>query len=300
MVKTQNFTNMNRNHTTRRLVFAFMALLTAGACNKPATINIPQEGTIYMPQAYSTRGSLSLVLTDSTQQVYFGAAYGGLKYPSGNIICTYVIDTTLIAAYNAAHGTSYVALPAKTYAPSALQDTILAGKTSSSAITLSIVTASLDFTGHYMLPVRLTSVSAGKIDTSLSVTYFTIDQLVNMYAGSYSTTGTRYNYNADGSYAGSSSISDTRVLTTMSFDSCSINTIANLGAYNGTVFFVRVNPDNTLEFSGYLQNVVGSPIGNQPGKTSTYDPVTHTFDVHYMYTNTNGTYRYMDEVWTPQ
>lgn len=284
----------------RKHILPFITLLAGAACNKPAVINIPQEATIYMPQAFSTRGSLSLLLTDSAQQVFFGADYGGLKTPSGNIVCTFVVDTTLVAPYNAAHGTNYAVLPPKTYVPSALQDTIPAGKTDSRGLSLWITTSSLDFTGHYMLPIRLTSVSSGKIDSSLAVTYFTIDQLVNIYAGSYSTTGTRYNYNADGSYAGSSDISDTRVLTTLSFDSCSINTIANLGSYNGTVFYVRVNPDNTLEFSGYLQDDPGSPIGNEPGKTSTFDPATRTFTVHYMYTNTNGTYRYMDEVWTPQ
>jgi hypothetical protein len=86
----------------------------------------------------------------------------------------------------------------------------------------------------------------------------------------------------------------------MSADSCSINTIANLGAYNGTVFYVRVNSDNTLEFSGALQDDPASPIANQPGTTSTFDPATRIFTVHYMYTNTNGTYRMMDEVWTPK
>jgi hypothetical protein len=151
-----------------------------------------------------------------------------------------------------------------------------------------------------MLPVTLTSVATGKIDSSLQTAYFSINHLDNIYAGAYHTVGTRHNYNADGSDGGISNIDDERDLTTMSSDSCSINTIANLGAYNGTVFYVRVNPGNTLEFSGKLQNDPGAPITNQPGTTSTFDPATRVFTVHYMYTNTNGTYRYMDEVWTPK
>jgi len=55
-----------------------------------------------------------------------------------------------------------------------------------------------------------------------------------------------------------------------------------------------------LAFSGKLQNDPGAPIANQPGVTSTYDPATRIFTVHYMYTNTSGSYRMMDEVWTPQ
>jgi hypothetical protein len=292
---------MHIQSTTRYIATILAAVvLLAGACNKPAPIHLAQEGTIYMPRAFSTQGSLSLVLTDTPQQVTFGAAYGGLHYAPRDIDVRFIIDTAGVSTYNAAHGTSYVLLPSSAYSVSSLDDTIKAGQTSSQGQTIFITTGSLDFTAQYILPVKMVAVSSGQIDSALQTTWFTISKLNNIYAGSYTTTGTRYNYNADGSYAGSTAISDTRVLSTMSFDSCSINTIANLGSYNGTVFYVRVNPDNTLEFSGYLQNDPGSPIANEPGKTSTYDPATKTWDVHYMYTNTNGTFRYMDEVWTPQ
>jgi uncharacterized protein DUF1735/uncharacterized protein DUF4361 len=282
------------------LVLVIPVGILINSCNKRDAVSVKTEGAIYMPQAFGTRSTLSLVLIDSPQQVVFGAAYGGLKYPSANINVNFKIDSPAVAVYNQVHGTSYVLLPASSYTDSALSSVIRAGKTSSDPLTLSIVTSKLNSSLIYMLPVTLTSVSAGTIDSSLRTSYFMINQLNNIYAGSYHTTGTRTNYNADGTNAGVSTISDTRVLTTMSSDSCSINTIANLGAYNGTVFYVRVNHDNTLEFSGYLQNDPGSPIGNQPSTTSNYDPVAKTFTVHYMYTNTNGTYRYMDEVWTPQ
>ena len=274
--------------------------LFAGACNKPALIHLAQEGTIYMPQAYGTNGNLSLLLVDTAQQVTFGAAYGGLEYAPKNIDVSFIIDTADIAAYNAANGTSYLPLPTSAYTVSGLTDTIKAGQTSSDPLTVSVTTSALNFSAQYILPIKLVSSSSGTISSSLQTAWFTINQLNNIYAGSYTTNGNRYNYNADGTPAGSDTISDTRVLTTMAYDSCSINTIANLGSYNGTVFYVRVNSDNTLEFSGYLQDVTGSPIANQPGKTSTYDPATGIWNVHYMYTNTNGTYRYMDEVWTPQ
>ena len=270
------------------------------SCTKFTQAKVSTEGTIYMPQAYSERSDLSLVLIDTAQNVSFGAAYGGLNYPSGDIAVTFKIDTTLIAAYNAANGTSYIALPAASYTVASLSSVIKAGKTSSDPLYVGVSTSTLSSTTQYMLPVTLTSVASGKIDSSLQTSYFRIDHLDNIYAGSYHTTGTRHNYNADGSDGGTSSIDDTRVLSTMSSDSCSINTIANLGAYNGTVFYVRVNSDNTLEFSGKLQNDPGAPIANQPATASTYDPATRVFTVHYMYTNTNGTYRMMDEVWTPQ
>ncbi|MBS1606426.1 MAG: DUF4361 domain-containing protein [Bacteroidetes bacterium] len=140
---------------------------------------------------------------------------------------------------------------------------------------------------------------ATAIDTFYAAPGKDTPMVANAYAGSYHAVGTRYNFNADGSAAGQAAVDDTRVLTTLSSDKCSINTIANLGSYNGTLFYVQVNPDNTLTFSGLLQNDPSSPIMNEPGTTSTYDPATHTFNVHYMYVNTNGSYRFMDEVWSP-
>ena len=288
------------NKTNRILPLLLSMGIFAAACNKMAKINLPQEGTIYMPQAFNTNGNLSLVLVDTAQQVVFGAAYGGMKYPSNNITVSFSVDTSLVAAYNQSKGTAYTVLPSTSYTISALSSVIHSGQTSSDPLYLSIMTDKLGSTTPYILPITLTSTSTGTINPNLQTTYFTINSLNNIYAGSYQTTGTRYNFNADGTGAGSVSISDTRVLTTMSADSCSINTIANLGSYNGTVFYVRVNPDNTLEFSGYLSDNPASPIGNEPGKTSTWDPASRTFTVYYMYTNTNGTYRYMEEVWTPQ
>ena len=274
--------------------------VSLAACNKPAPIHLAQEGTIYMPQAFSTRGQLSLLLLDTPQAVVFGAAYGGLNTASTNITATFVVDTTAIAAYNLKNGTSFIPFPSSSYTIPSLTATIASGQTSSAPLTVNFTTTGLDPNTQYMLPVKMTNVSSGIFDTSLDITYFSITKLLNIYDGSYHTTGTRHNYNADGSDGGTSDIDDTRVLTTMSADSCSINTIANLGVYNGTLFYIRVNPDNTCEFSGQLQANPASPIGNQPNTTSTYDPTTRIFTVHYMYTNTNGTYRYMDEVWTPQ
>jgi len=141
---------------------------------------------------------------------------------------------------------------------------------------------------------------SGAIDTFYSAARTYTPTTVNAYEGDYHAVGVRNNYNADGTLAGSTGVDDTRTLTTLDVNTCQISTIANLGPYNGTVFYVKVNTDNTLTFSGFLQNDPGAPITNQPGTTSTYDPATKTFTVHYMYTNTNGTYRYMDETWSPQ
>lgn len=139
----------------------------------------------------------------------------------------------------------------------------------------------------------------GSIDTFYAAWQTVTPLVANKYEGAYHATGKRYNFDAAGNYVGEADIDATRDLTTLAADSCSISTIANLGAYNGTVFYLKVNADNTVSFSGYLQNNPASPITNIPSVTSNYDPATKMFNVHYMYTNTDGSYRYMDEVWTP-
>lgn len=280
-------------------VVAIISLVIGiSSCNKADKIVLKSEGTITMPQAFSTRGQISLLLLDTPQAVIFGAAYGGLKSAGQDIAITFKVDTNAIATYNAKNGTSYISFPSSSYTVSSLNGTIKAGETSSIPLTVNFSTKSLDAHTKYMLPITISNISSGILDSSLKTTYFSIDKLANIYEGSYHTTGTRLNYNSDGTLSGSSSIDDTRVLTTLSSDSCSINTIANLGAYNGTVFYVKVNKDNTLKFSGFLQNDPGAPIANQSGIASTYDPATKSFTVHYKYTNTNGTYRVMNEVWT--
>lgn len=139
----------------------------------------------------------------------------------------------------------------------------------------------------------------GSIDTFYAAWQTATPLVANKYEGAYHATGKRYNFDASGNYVSEVDIDATRELTTLSADSCSISTIANLGAYNGTVFYLKVNADNTVNFSGYLQNNPASPIANIPSASSTYNPLDKTFSVHYMYTNTDGSYRYMDEVWTP-
>ena len=282
------------------IIAGFLGLgMVLGSCTKFTKVQLASEGTIYMVQAEGTKGQLELRALDTAQMIVFGAAYGGLNYPSSDIPVTFKVDTSLVATYNSIYGTSYLVLPSSAYSIASLSSVIKAGTTSSQPLYVGILANKLDPSKQYMLPITLVNATTSKVDSSLTTAYFTVDHIDNLYAGSYHTVGVRTNYNADGTNAGTNSIDDTRVLTTMTLDSCSINTIANLGSYNGTVFFVRVNPDNTLEFSGYLQNVIGSPIGNQPNTTSTYNPTTGVMTVHYMYTNTNGTYRYMDETWTP-
>lgn len=162
-----------------RKLFLFLLVIGLGlaACNKPDPIHLPQEGTIYMPQAVGTQSLLSLYLLDSAQLYYFGIAYGGLGAPSSAINVSFVLDSAAIGAYNAANGTAYQLLPAKSYTISGLTSMIPAGQTSSTPLTLSILSKQLTVGTKYMLPVKVSTLSGGKLDSSLRTTYFKVDSI---------------------------------------------------------------------------------------------------------------------------
>ena len=58
---------------------------------------------------------------------------------------------------------------------------------------------------------------------------------------------------------------------------------------------VTINPDNTVKIEATGATAVPALVP-LPGKTSTYDPATKTFNLYYQWTNTNGTFRVAHDV----
>jgi hypothetical protein len=160
-----------------KLVIMLLASSFILSCNKPASIELANEGSLYMPQAVGTRAKIDLQLSPQAQQVVFGAAYGGLKYSGQDNPVTFKIDSGLIAAYNTANGTSYSLLPAYAYTVSGFSSVIHSGNTSSDPLSIAISTSTLPFGIRYMLPVTLTSAS-GNIDPTLRTSYFRFDTII--------------------------------------------------------------------------------------------------------------------------
>lgn len=150
--------------------------LAITSCNKADVITSPAEGNIYMPAA-ARNSSIALLLTDTAQTIPFSAAYGGLNYPGQDITVAFKIDSALVSSYNTAHGSNYVILPASSYQVPSLSAVIKAGQTSSDIIPVSVTTTKLSQSMKYLLPITITNVTSGKIDSSLSTTYFAIDAI---------------------------------------------------------------------------------------------------------------------------
>lgn len=150
--------------------------LAITSCNKPDVITSSREGGIYMPAAART-SNFGLLLADTAQTINFGAAYGGLNYPAQDITVGFKVDSTLVSSYNAAHGTHYVILPASSYQVPSLSAVIKAGQTSSNTLPIKVITTTLNKSIKYIIPVSITNVSTGHVDSSLSTTYFRIDTI---------------------------------------------------------------------------------------------------------------------------
>lgn len=180
------------------LAFVTGCLYLSG-CVKDAALTSPQEGTIYMPQAYLQRANLSLYYLDSPQTTHFGIAYGGFKSAPEDITANFAIDTSLIAQYNidnAYLGVSYIAIPDSAYTVSGLTTVLKAGTTSSDTLALSLTTSKLKLGVHYLLPIKLTSISSGKLDSSLTIAYYKIDTLT-IRARDITNQGSTFTFNYD-------------------------------------------------------------------------------------------------------
>ena len=150
--------------------------LFVASCNKADDVTYNGEGNIYMPSA-ARNTNIDLILADTAQTLPFSAAYGGLNYPSQDITVSFAIDSSVVSSYNVANGTNYIMMPASAFTLSATSATIKSKETSSEVVNIQVITNNLDKSLKYIIPVSITSVSAGRIDSVLKTTYFKIDTI---------------------------------------------------------------------------------------------------------------------------
>jgi hypothetical protein len=162
------------------LTVLFVAILFT-ACLKESELYTLKEGVCYMPQAYQDKNKVrALIKVDSVQETGFGFYYTAYNGAPSDITGDFVVDTSLVKNYNeinAFTGNVYVVLPESAYTISGTSTVVKSGSSSSEPLTLAINPKNLTLGVKYMLPIKLTSVSAGAIDDNLSITYFRIDEI---------------------------------------------------------------------------------------------------------------------------
>ncbi|GAB3020366.1 hypothetical protein GCM10027051_26990 [Niabella terrae] len=163
------------------LLFLLLGVFLLPACVKNDDLYAPNEATVYMPQAYQDKSVMTLYKMDDPQQVTFGAYYAGFNGPSSDITVDFALDPAQIDAYNVLNaylGYSYYMFPDSVYSISGLTTTIKAGTQTSEPLSIDIQGKKIQFGYHYMLPIKITSISGGTKDSSLSVALFKMDSLL--------------------------------------------------------------------------------------------------------------------------
>ncbi|PWT72837.1 MAG: hypothetical protein C5B59_14870 [Bacteroidetes bacterium] len=215
-----------------------------------------------------------------------------------NVDVTVAPDDATLAAYNANTNrpdtpTVYSQLPADTYTiQNGGKVTIAAGQ---QIVPLIIVFdgSKIDFSSPVALALKMTSATGATIATNLNTAIYLL-KLRNIYEGHYDMTGQRIGY--AGATAGSGvsftvPLSGNYLLPTVTLTSVTAP-LADLG---GLTILVTINPaTNICTISEDPSNPSFSSLAND-GAPSTYDPVNHVFDLHYMYLNGAGHLRHIDE-----
>lgn len=161
----------------------------------------------------------------------------------------------------------------------------------------------LDFSESYALPIVISNPTSGyKLGVGKTIV---LQQIIvkNQYDGNYQSDGTRYNFNAQGDYAGwnnSTNSPNGTIVSTAPWSGltvCSTRGASTINVHVGQFldgglgfFNVTVNTDNTLTIASSGETGVTN-LQALSGKTSTYNPTTKTFEIWYSWLNTAGTFR---------
>lgn len=160
------------------MLIVFFFLL--GGCVKNEDVYTPEEGVVYMPQAYQDKSVMNLLLVDSVQNITFGLYAVGFNGAPTDITGQFAIQPDLIAQYNIDNeylGHTYVLLPDTAYTLSGTSTIIHKGKSSSEPLFIAINPKKLALGTHYVLPIKVMEVSGGTLNNNLSIAYFKLDTI---------------------------------------------------------------------------------------------------------------------------
>lgn len=152
-----------------------LLILFSTACSEEldGLADMEKYPQLYMAQARETVEA-NLFMKDEIQIIQFGASYGGLDLPSGEIGVSFEVAPDLVDGFNQRNNTSYDLLPANAYTIENLSTTIQPGNSTSAPLSLQVHThGKLEARKQYLLPVTLVSATSDvPIRESLKTTYF--------------------------------------------------------------------------------------------------------------------------------
>lgn len=176
---------INKAIEPAKLLFSFVLsilgiVILMSGCVKFDPLVSPRENIIFMPQATSKNAALTIFRVDSAKTATFGAALGGFNPATKDIEIIFEIDNSLVSRYNADHSYldyNFVPLPSEAFTISGLRTIIQKGHSDSDPLSFTVYVDKLDKDVDYCLPIKIKTASDGKIDSAMSITYFSIDSL---------------------------------------------------------------------------------------------------------------------------
>ena len=225
----------------------------------------------------------------------------------------YLVNTGIAAGDTLANGDpdfsaimQYELMPDNFYT-GPLTVTIPKGETKA-LLTFSVNTTLFDFAKAYVLPLRIVGSSSGVISGNYGVALFNIGAK-NAYHGSYHSIGLRTNYSSKSNWDGNCcpaggtiasrgpwDFPDVPVLTVNEFTSTvhAANSDGGFGTIN-----ITVDPATNIVTVAPNASTALANLVPMTGKVSRYHPDASdpsvacqcNFELYYMYTNTNGTFR---------
>jgi hypothetical protein len=164
-----------RNTGLVLLIAASMALSSCSSNNEGTAVN--NYANIFMPQARQTPSHHSIIFSDTSQSITYGAVYGGASGAPNDISVQFSVDPSLVSSFDARHNVSYTILPKNSYELSKTSAVIQAGQVSTPALTVQFhnVKDNLTEGTPYLLPVTMT-VEGGNVPVNkkLQTAYFVI------------------------------------------------------------------------------------------------------------------------------
>ncbi|RQP15189.1 discoidin domain-containing protein [Parapedobacter defluvii] len=134
-----------------------------------------QYNQLYMPLAVNNPVENTLTVSETDQELIYGANFGGRGYPKEDISISFSVDPALVVDFNEVNGTSYELLPAEAYVLGTVETTIPKGKLATEPLSLSVKTSGEGAAAMfktYLLPLSLHS--SFKVNEELQTTYYLI------------------------------------------------------------------------------------------------------------------------------
>src|SRR5690606_20611118 len=148
------------------------------ACKYDTDIPNPEEyATIYMPQAAENAVNYAFTVSDSIEEIVFGAAYGGPSNYENDVHVEFVVSPELVDDYNNNNRTTYEMLPTSNFVFAESTAVIPAGKVNSNPLKVKISTKQgLVPYKKYVLPISIKQLSGDvSINEDKRTSYFVVE-----------------------------------------------------------------------------------------------------------------------------